>query len=178
MAAAGYSTNLGIPAMPQTQDQDAFQELLLLYRAVQVLQGALDQYTGVLAQPQEVWSQIPPQATLIASNLFRLYRLFEENVLAGQMVAINFTGGIVLAGAAAGRKCRGWSTGNVTAGNYGEIICFGGTITYPGTPLVPGDTYWLGNALGTIASAPGAPLAQVIGYGITTSILAFMPQTV
>ena len=176
--AGNFSTNLGLPALPIDDDPTLFTSLLPIHRAIQGLQIALDQYTGILAQPQEAWSTIPPQNTLIASNLFRMYRPFAVNVTGGQMVGVDTSGNIVLAGAATGApKCRGFSTGAVTAGQFGEVITFGGTITFaPGT-LVIGATYYLSNTPGLISTAPGTN-SQAIGFAITTDILVFQPVTV
>jgi len=178
------STNLGLDVLPAIKDREAFTEFVGVYNAIRAAAANLDVYTGALQYPSSEWSQLGPSQTLWTAGANRLYLIFSDAATPGNMMSIWDDAGVMkarLAGGAAwvGGDCRGYATGTVNAGDYGEIILFGLCTVVSG--LTRGATYWASNAT-TGAFTGTKPAAnnnriQPIGYALTDSTLFFNPST-
>ncbi len=171
-----YSVNLGLPATPESDlPPDLFREVLKLQNAIKLVMGALDQYTGVIGQDHAIWDQVSPITTL-AGEFRRIYVPTTDNLTPGQFVNLYDNGGVLtarLSTSAVGLKCRGFSTGNVTAGNTAEIILRGLHVLVTG--LTPGIIYYTAAAPGAMTSAV---TTQKLGYALASNLLWFDPELI
>lgn len=172
------SMNLGLSQLPESRDSKDFLELTKIYNAIKGLAGVVDSYTGALTADSSVWSTITPQETIVLQNSSRLYVKFSENVGVGQFVNLYNAAGVMTARKADGALfylCHAYSTGTVTAGNYGEVILNGMDAYVAG--ITPGAPYYLSASTpGAITSvAPVAPY-QIVGFGLSTTSLFFKPE--
>jgi len=170
----GYSTNLGLPRAPTTNNAELFSELLRLYNACNSLAANLDIQTGALGEPSDVWSQVGVARCTIGKNSV-IYLQTAEAIAYGQTVGINAAGKAVLADDAVA-ICIGFSTSIVTVAinGYVQVQQLGIYPAFaPGT-LTPGNRYVQSTSAGAIgATGTGT---QIVGYAITDRILYFNPQ--
>lgn len=181
-----YTTNVGLPAVPDIQDPQLFSAFNQVYGAIRVLQGALDNYTGVgTGADPSTWSTITPFQSILVGNLDRFYCQCLVSISVGQMVhfsALSSTkaGAGLASSANASAPCHAYSTGNYAAGDTGEFVLLG---LHPFVnALTPGTLYYLTVTPGGITSVKpsGVPhngeLIQPIGYALTDSTLYFNPS--
>ena len=175
-----YSINLGLAALPETKPNESYMDILRLYGAVKALAVALDAYTGVLPQDEALWPLLTPADTIHSQNQHRLYVLFTENVTPGQVVTLVDASGVLTAklagGSAHAGAARGFSTGTVVSGNYGEVILFGLCRYISG--MTPGTLYYISavTAGSITAVSPGTPYHQAVGYALSAKSLFFNPS--
>ena len=183
MTTQGFSTNIGIsalPEIPQSQYPEIYLDNLKLRNGIKILQGVLDTYCGVLGEDPSYWGQqTNPANWMKLQNLTRIYALASEAIVAGAMVNFwNNTGVLNVRNAnatAAGKPTHAWCTTTIAGGAYGEFITEGACFIIGG--LTIGATYYLSNTNGLISNAPGT-VSQKIGYAIGSSTLIFRPDLV
>ena len=180
MTPLNLSVNTGLSLVPDTQNKELFNELVRVYNAINMVASSLDAYTGALSRDPVDWPSLSPSDTIHSQWMNRLYVLFSANATAGQMIDLWNNAGALNARPAGGAAwlgiARGFSTGAVTAGNYGEVI-LGGLHEYV-AGLVPGTVYYLdaaGPAGNIVAVAPGVGFRQPIGYALSGNRLFFQP---
>jgi hypothetical protein len=183
MAAQSFSTNTGISATPeidQSKYPDIWNDNLRLRNGIKLLQGVLDQYTGVLGEDPAYWSQqTNPANWNRLQNLTRTYALASENIAAGATVNFWNNAGVLNVrnanNTAAGKHCHAFCTTAVLTGSYGEFIQQGTCFLIGG--LTPGVTYYQSNTNGLIAAGAGT-VVQRIGYAIGANTLVFRPDLI
>lgn len=176
-----FSTNTGISAAPEfssTEYPELYVDALKIRGGIQVLQQALDQYTGVVGISQALWSTAAATQNRL-SGLTRQYAVAGVNISQGQTVYFYSVSGVLTAGLAnatsTGKPARAYCNGTVSAGAYGEFI-LEGICPYIGS-LTLGATYYQSNTDGLIAPASGTIL-QRIGFSLGSSTLYFRPDLV
>lgn len=183
MAAQGFSTNLGISAIPeidQSKYPDVYIDNLKLRNGIKLLQGVLDTYTGALGEETAYWGQqTNPASWNRLQNLTRTYCVASENISAGAMINFWNDAGVLKArnanATAAGKPAHGWCTTTITTGAAGEFCQQGTSFLISG--LTIGATYYLSNTDGLIANAPGT-IVQRIGYALGATTLVIRPDLV
>jgi hypothetical protein len=183
MATPGFSTNLGISAIPefeQAKYPDLYIDALKVRNGIKILQGVMDTYTGALGEEAAYWNQqTNPANWNRLQNLTRTYAQAAEIIAAGALV--NFfdnagTLGVRNANAtAAGKPAHAYATTAVAASSYGEFIQQGACFLIGS--LTIGATYYLSNTNGLISAGAGT-VPQKIGYAIGVSTLIFRPDLV
>lgn len=184
MASKSFSTiNTGLSNLPlEVKDATTYAEFVKLYNAVKIVAQAMDTYTGIGTYPADQWDQVGNNGILV-QNHTKIYPIFGDNVNQGQLVTLKDIGGVpkaYLAIAASNdiRKCRGFATGNVLAGNRGEVV-LQGLYPYAGG-LTIGQTYYLSNgtygAFTAVNPSGVGNIRQGIGYAISTSAMYFNPD--
>lgn len=181
-----YTTNVGLPAVPDSSDPQLFSAFNQVYNAIRVLQGALDSYTGFGAgSDPSTWPDITPFQSILLSNLDRYYCPCIDTITTGQLVHFfnigsNKSGARLANGIDATRPCMAYSTGNYNTGDTGEFVLLGLHPFVSG--LVPGQLYYLAPVFGGITSIkPGGPgtsghLIQPVGFALTDVTMYFNPS--
>lgn len=166
-----FGTNLGMPALPDTDDPKLFAALLPLHTAARNLALSLDNSTGRTFVAPEEYGNVSPY-TNIASNI--LYVQFSEDVEAGHMITFHSVAGVLLGKKAVGPAletlARGFSLSKRLAGETGPVGLFG--LDPYITGLTPGTAYYLSNTPGVISSTVGN---QYIGFALAEDKLWFAP---
>jgi len=146
-------------------------------QAIQVLQGALDKYTGALGPEKDTWNQLDAIAYNRVADISRVYVKASENIAAGAMVNLYNNAGTLNArnasAAAAGKAARCFASYAVTSGNFGEFILLGINPIIAG--MTPGTVYYLSNTAGAISSTAGT-VAQKVGFAVSATKLHFNPE--
>jgi len=177
-----YSINLGIGQLPETQDQNLFNELYKVYNSLHLLASSLDSYTGAVAKLESEWPDTPPSYSVLAQNGNRIYALYSETCGYGTIVNLYNDAGtpkIRKANATDNTKpAIGYcSVGTgVTAGNYGEVI-LGGLYIVSGATI--GTIYYLSTVSGQLTStkpAASGNIVQSIAYALSTTELYLRPE--
>lgn len=168
-----FSANLGLPAVPEEgMTPELFKEVLKLQNAIKIVMAALDQYTGVIGQDQEIWDAITPITTL--GGLYRrVYVRAGEDLPAGNFVNLYNDAGTLkarLASSAAGFKARGFVNTAALNGEMAEVILQGIHVLFSG--LTPGTMYYIAGTPGQITTAA---TAQMIGFALSDQILYVSP---
>lgn len=154
-----------------------------LYAAVQQIIQTFVDNCGIGSQPTSFWQQYAtqnPTATILASNMGRVYLVASEAISFGAAVSMFNNAGIINvrnANAATNVKsCDGFCStpGGILAGVAGECILGRGICSITG--LTVGTKYFLSTSNGLIT--PVAPVAagnieQYLGKAITTTQLHF-----
>ena len=175
-----FSSNLGLPAIPDTQDTALYMQLFRIYNAINALAYNLDKYTGAVAQPQGDWSTATPNSSVISQNFNRLYVPFANNIGLGACVNLYNNGGVLTAkfakADATANLARAYCStpGGVLAGAFGEVILQGLHPYLSG--LTPGTLYYLSatSTTGQITNVAPA-IAQAVGFALSTTALWFAP---
>lgn len=176
------SFNLGLPAIPETQDKDLYQELVRVYNAINIVARGLDTLVGAATPPVEDWPQIPPEVSIKAQNFSKIYCQFDVNVPLGSCVNLYNVAGVTHARMAKADSSSTPAHGfcsvllGVNAGDFGEVTLFGANIFLGG--VIPGARYFLSNTstTGQIQNIPpGSGIVQPVGFGLSTTVLWFNP---
>lgn len=182
MAYKELSFSLGIGVQPTTEleDEEVSQEILLIYRALNVLATQLDVATGSLAaQPADRYSIIP-SASSREANMTRMYAYATVNFTAGELAHINSSGHLVKAQANTSHNLKAQVVilDNVIAGSYASCAMRGVHRLY--TLLTPGSDYFLSTTAGAISATPpgggSGNTVQYIGYALSPSELYLSPE--
>lgn len=169
-----FSLNLGLPAVPITNNPELWTEFIKVYNATRLLAGALDQYTGALGELPELWNQLGVSRCYDGLNT-RIYLEAGEAIAYGQTVGIDGSGLARLADDGV-YFAIGFCT-NTTAAGVGDPVEIQQRGIYPAFPaatLTPGNRYYQSGTPGTIGA--GGTGTQCIGYAISDTILYFNPQ--
>ena len=177
--ATQYSVNLGLDVFPTTTDPDNAFDINRLYNACRSLAIGLDSASGAIGRDPSEWAQTGTNA-LRLQNMTRVYVMFSESVIAGNIINLYNNAGVLNArkagGAAlAGGLARGFVIASVTSGSYGEVFLGGANAFISG--LTPGTPYYLstGTAGLLTPTAPGGGLTQDVGFALSSSVLWFNP---
>lgn len=166
----GFSTNLGLPAQPLTQNAELWTELLRIYNGMRALAFNLDTYTGAQGEPADVFSELGITRCLIGLNS-RIYIEAGEAIAPGETVGLNGAGlafraddGVYFA--------IGFCTNDasVAIGEFVEIQQLG---IFPVGGLTPGSKYYQSTTPGLITAGV---TSQCVGYAINSTTLYFSPQ--
>lgn len=149
ITSSAIDTQLG--HVPSTSNQELFDELLVVYSAIQILQSELSK-TGRFVAKAEV------------------------TITAGQYVAAHLVAGTTqmrLANATDNTKWAvGFALGNYTAGNWGVFASLGDNQFLTG--LTVGSQYYLdttGGAVSTTKPVGAGKIVQPIGFALTATEL-------
>ena len=183
MANPNYlSSNLGLPQLPTTEDQNLYNELFRVYNAINIVARNLDYYTGIIARPEEDWAALTPGDTLRVQNGTRVYLPYTETCTYGNMITIYDNAGVASVRKAnatdATKPCFGFCSvgAGVTAGDIGEIMLLG-LVSLSGA--TPGLLYYLSTTSGQLTSVKpttSGNLVQALGFGITTTAVFMNPS--
>lgn len=168
------SINLGLPAMPLVQDQKLFPEFVRVYNAIKQLATALDRYTGIVGEPQELWDQIGVTQCTVGINS-KVYLTAGEAISRGNLVGIDLTGRAFLAEDQV-LSAVGFCTapGTTPLGHTVEIQLLGMFPLFPPSTLSPGEPYYCSSTPGLIG--PVGSGTQCVGIAITDQALFFNPS--
>lgn len=176
-----FSTRTGLSVLPEIDQQQyasIYLDALRIRQAIQILQAALDSYTGMGVIPSSQWSQLTPLSQDKLANLTKTYVQATEDIGLGKMVNFYNNSGVVAArnaNASTGKPCHAYANSAVTTGNWGEFIRMGATSFI--SSLTVGATYYLSNTDGLISPTPGT-VSQKLGYAMGTSLFVFNPALV
>lgn len=180
------SFNLGLTAQPEVNQKkygDLYGEFLRLHNAIELVQQALDIYTGALSEDPQYWSSSKATSVARVQNISKVYAQATENISLAQVVHFQNSAGALTARKAdatdATKLCRAFCTtsGGVLSGAYGEFVLLGVNPYYSG--LTPGTPYYLTTAAGQIsATAPAVVgnVVQPVGYALSPTDLWFIPS--
>jgi hypothetical protein len=132
-----------------------------LHRGISKLIGAW------IPNPAE-YSGITPATSVQTARMRKLYKQAAVAISAGQLIALDATGKVVLADATTMTAVIGYATTNCAALGWGEFILFEGMLNITG--VVSGTLYYLSNSPGSVSAVPGTTPIKV-GIGIATGIL-------
>lgn len=170
--ASSFTTNLGLPALPETEDAGRFTELLPIHNAIRNLASQLDLNTGNVQLKPEELENVSPYVN-VASNI--LYVRFTENVEAGHLITFQND-----AGELRGRKAfgpgsatfaRGFSMAKKAAGEIGPVGLHGLDPYISG--LTPGAPYYLSATAGLLSPTSGY---HYVGVALAPDKLWFNPS--
>lgn len=176
------SSNLGLPNLPTTEDQNLYNELFRVYNAINIVARNLDLYTGILARPTEDWPALTPGDTIRTQNGTRVYLPYTETCTYGNMITIYDNAGVASVRKAnatdALKPCFGFCSGasGTLAGARGEIM-LGGLVSLSGA--FPGTIYYLSKTSGQLTSVKPATIGdfvQAVGFGINTTAVFLNPS--
>ena len=176
-----FSTKTGLSVLPEIDQQQypsIYLDALRLRSALQAIQAALDNYTGMATIPSSIRSQLTPLSQDKLANLTKTYVQATENIPAGRMVNFYNNSGTIAArqaNASTGKPCHAFTNVAVTSGDWGEFIRMGACTSV--SSLTIGSTYYLSNTDGLISLTAGT-VSQKIGYAMGTSLLVFNPALV
>ena len=182
MASQRFSTNLGLslfPEIDQAKYGSIFSDSLRIRQALQIIQTALDKYTGAIGPDSSTWSAIDPAAYLLTGRITRFYAFATEAIAQGAMV--NFYNNAGALGArnasatAAGKATRAFANSAISANSWGEFI-LGGYNPYI-SGLTPGTLYYMSNTSGAISTTAGT-VSQKIGIALSANKLLFTPELI
>lgn len=167
-----FSANLGLPAVPNTNDGELFIELLKVYNAIKIAMGAVDTYCGTEPELQENWGQLG-FGRLFAGLNSVFYATANANITYGQLVGINASNQVVLAQDAV-RMAVGFCAvpAGVLIGERCAVQIFGLYPPLPAASLTPGTPYYLSATPGSITPAV---TGQRIGFALSDTQLYFSP---
>jgi hypothetical protein len=167
-----FSTNLSMPALPETEDPKLFASLLPLHNAMRNLAINLDTSTGRTFVPPDEYSKVSPYVN-IASNV--LYVLFSEDVLAGHLITFADVSGTLVGKKATGPVqadfARAFSMSERSAGEVGPVGLFGLDPYING--LTPGTPYYLSSTPGLLSPSSGY---HYVGVALAPDKLWFSPS--
>lgn len=161
-----YSLNLGLDVVPQTKDPDNLGDIYRLYNAAKALAYALDAYTGAIGASAEDYN-IAGTEFLLLQRMSRVYLEYGANATAGQLLAINSSGKLVLGTIG---NVVAWSPSGGTLGQFGEARLLGLHSAVSG--LTPGISYYASSTPGAITSSV---TAQKVGVAMAANKLMFNP---
>lgn len=170
----GYSTNLGLPTAPITENRELWIELLKVYNAIRNVAAQLDNLTGAISEPSDVWSQIGTGRLTFGLNS-KLYLEAAVAITYGQTIGIDAAGLADLADDAV-LGCIGFcsAVNGAGAGDTVEIQLFGLYPLLAAASLTPGARYYQSTTAGAIGV--GGTGTQCIGFAINDQQLFFNPQ--
>jgi hypothetical protein len=169
-----FSTNLGLPATPVTNNPELWTELIRIYNAIRAIADSMDDYTGALSELPEVWDQLGVSRCYDGLNT-RIYLEAAESIAYGKTIGIDNTGKARLADDGV-YFAIGFSTNTTTAGigDMVEVQQRGIFPAFPAATLTPGNRYYQSGTPGAIGA--GGTGTQCIGYAISDIYLYFNPQ--
>ena len=169
-----FSLNLGLPAVPVTNNPELWTEFIRVYNAVRILAGAMDNYTGALNELPDVWNQLGVSRCYDGLNT-RIYLEAGESIAYGRTIGIDGSGLARLADDGV-YFAIGFSTNTTTAalGDMVEIQQRGIFPAFPAATLTPGNRYYQSSTPGSVGAFGTG--TQCIGYAISDTILYFNPQ--
>lgn len=180
---AQLSINLGLPATPDTKNQDLFYQLQILYNSINSLARAVDVYTGSIQPDPATWGSIGFGGVRV-QNITRIYVISDVALTAGQLVHLYDPGtGSVharLANATTiATPARGYSTGIIAAGQEAEIVLQGLHPFFSG--LTAGAIYYTSTTPGTVqVGQPSTPgnIIQPVGFALNANTMWFAPSLI
>lgn len=182
-SASQLSINLGLPATPDTKDPDLFQQLTMVYNAINSVARTLDIYTGALQPDQSTWNTIGVSG-IREQNITRLYPIFDVPCTTGNIINLYNPGdGLLHArlsnATTSAAPARAYATGIYSAGQVGEVILQGLHPFFSG--LIVGALYYTSTTPGIIQISPPSTsgnIVQPVGFAVNQSALWFSPSLI
>jgi hypothetical protein len=179
-----FKIQLGMPTLPAEQlPPDLYNQLLIIYNAINNLARGVSQYSGIDAPPAAVQSQLLPADTLLTGNLSRLYVPASVAINRGQAVNLFNNAGVLSArlavASSAATLLHAIANTTVIAGATVELNLFTGLLDSIGG-LTMGSTYYLSTVAGAVQEVRPSGAGQVIqsmGLALGASTLAFNAST-
>ena len=168
-----YRISTGLPQLPTTGDEKAFQLVSPLYMALNSLSKAVSQNSGQVDFNQAELSQRNQLGSVITQNHRKLYALAPSALDYGKIVTLYLDSGKIAAQYADAtnntKPAHGIvnNTAGIAAGQYGEIMLIEGfSAGISGTTL--GLTYYLstGGLVSTTRPAAAGSIIQACGIGL------------
>lgn len=178
------STNTGLQQTPDLTDIMSVGKLsfqfISIYNAIQVLQQAIDTYTGNTPSGAQ-GSGGTPESTVIVGNTANMYCSAGVNISAGFLVTLYNVGGVTHAKYAQANSsatpCYGISMNAASAGQQVQVLLLG--LFNFGGGVTPGQIYYLSDATpGALVTArPSTPsdIVQAVGFGVDSNSIFFNP---
>jgi hypothetical protein len=167
-----FSTNLGLPALPETDDAGRFVDLLPIHNAIRNLAANLDVGTGRTLVKPEDYENVSPYVN-IASYI--IYVRFSEAVEAGHLIRFTASGtelrGSKAFGPTSANFARGFSMSKQPANAIGPVGLFGLNPYISG--LTPGAPYYLSGTAGLLSPTSGY---HFVGFAVSPNHLWFNPS--
>ena len=173
------SINLGLPAIPETQDPDLYAALIPLYSAIRNVMYAVDGYTGNAYIDPADYSEVNPYAYLGIQRQSIIFLRAYEDMSAGTIACIWDSAGKPVMRRALGGvyRAHGFLPESVKAGAYAPLA-LAGLCSGIGSMSI-GSSYWLSDVTaGLITPTPPATPGNVqrLGFAIDTNKLFFQPE--
>lgn len=167
------SMNLGLSALPLTDDPKLFSELVRVYNAIRNVAYHLDRYTGAIAPNTDDWDQVGADG-IKANGLYKVYLPAYEDLVVGNIVSFMDDAGTakVRKALSATYTCHGFCSVAGLAGDTVEITLNGLFPAFPAATLTTGALYYNSATPGLI----GAGGSQVVGFALSDTQLFFNPQ--
>lgn len=168
-----YNITTGLPQLPSTGDEKAFQLVSPLYMALNSLSKAVSQVSGQVEFSQAELAQRNQLGSVVTQNHRKVYALAPAALDYGKIVTLYLDSGKIAAQEADAtdntKVAHGIvnNTAGIAAGQYGEIMLIEGfTLGIAGTTL--GATYYLstGGLVSTSRPAAAGSIVQAIGIGL------------
>jgi len=173
------SINLGLPAIPETQDPDLYSALLPVYSAIRNVMYAVDGYTGNGYVDPADYGAVNPYAYLGIQKQAIVFMKAIEDMTAGTIACIYDSGGTPVVRKALGGTYRahGFLPENIKSGSYGPVA-LAGLCNGIGS-LAIGISYWLSDTTpGLITATPPATPGNIqrLGFALDTNRFFFQPE--
>lgn len=164
--------NLGLPSeAPEIFTQPQVKASVDLFiNGLNNLLRAFEQFGGITQKPEEDWSTITPQDTLLRQNSGRFYLQASEALPFGSLINIHDSGGVRARLASSdGKPAHGYCNvqGGVDAGEDCEVILGMGLVGIGG--ITPGQNLYLSASPGLAALSPdlgAGRIEQFVGLAI------------
>lgn len=166
-----YSINLGLPAIPEVEDQNLYMALLPIYSALRNVMGALDQYTGNGFLSSSEFSQVAATGQANVQKISVIFVKLTEDVSIGHMINLWNSGGLRARKATSGStRCHGFAAATGKTGETIPVSLFGLCSSVSG--LTPGSEYYLSTTPGLVTTTV---TAQRVGIALAPTQLWFTP---
>lgn len=166
-----YSINLGLPAIPEVEDQNLYMALLPIYSALRNVMGAIDQYTGNGFISSSEYSKVAATGYATIQKTSVVFVKLTEDVSAGHMINLWNSGGLRARKAASGStRCHGFAAVSGKSGETIPVSLLGLCTSVSG--LTPGTEYYLSATAGLVTPTV---TSQRLGIALAPTQLWFTP---
>jgi len=173
------SINLGLPAIPETQDPDLYAALIPVYSAIRNVMYAVDGYTGNGFVDPADYGVVNPYGYIGLQKQAVVFLKAYEDMTAGTIACIWDSAGKPVIRKALGGvyRAHGFLSESVTAGKYTPIVLAGLCTGIGGLSI--GISYWLSDTTaGLITPTPPATPGNIqrLGFALDTTKFFFQPE--
>jgi len=175
-----FKIQTGLGQLPPDDLQaDLYDDMLLLYRAIQNIQRGVSQFCGIDQQDPTAWGSLTYADTLLQGNLTRMYVVASVAISRGQVVNLFNNAGVLNArlarGDSAATMAHGIANNSVGISGILELNWQRGTIDSI-SGMVVGALYYLSptvaGAVQTVRPSTAGHIIQPVGLALTGATMA------
>lgn len=178
MAVDNTKIILGLPALPSDQiPPELYDDFTTVHKAIKSLASGVSVYCGVDAPTAVEWADSPPSDTILTGNLTRMYPIADVLLVAGQLVNLYDSGGVLKARLAnatlPATAAHGVCTIGAAAGDRIEMNWLRGYCTVIGG-MVLGTIYYTSTTPGAIQTPAPVGVGQIqqpVGIAVSATEL-------